>query len=537
MNVEKLINISWYLNYKPYNTHSDYDLFYLRICRDIFKILKNKNETTNEMLSDENLRDMAYNITAYFEDVVNNIGFWESVKTLNREHFGKSLPFFPPEHSGTETAEENDISVNDIHYLLFLAMVSLFNSEDDYYLVDFNTPFIVESAKSIFEHLDLIEDVVITNFYEDYLDVSKLDYIGVKKIASWFTFNSYLTRIEFSKKLRKIVIKEQSKHNSSFEDIDKKIYIHSDLYTFVCPSNVTAYFPVDILAGAVIGSQQDKEDMKNLKFRPQGIFDYIKEDEDSIKFKHTDTQDEFEVLKSSFGNSDNMQVCEQWFMTLAKWRGRYNISGMSIGLTDKKTKLTFENHVSNNQQLCRKYSKAYREQIIDTATTHDKVMLEFFGDRLIAFDDGKKMEDLLNKYYEYSFKIFASKNDTPDNAKPIKQKLPNNFLSSNDVALFIEPLNSMCFILNHQSLLSALQETDFDGLPSKVIHECLEQFFSDSIEACYWIWLKEKYELPNLSKLLKAPTENMKNFEAILRIYKPQDFSALKLPRYSIIKG
>ncbi len=36
MNLKKFININWYINHKPYSTHTRYDLFYLNLYRSLY---------------------------------------------------------------------------------------------------------------------------------------------------------------------------------------------------------------------------------------------------------------------------------------------------------------------------------------------------------------------------------------------------------------------------------------------------------------------------------------------------------------------
>lgn len=40
MSLEKFINIHWYMERKPYDTHSVYDIFYLKICRHLFSMIE-----------------------------------------------------------------------------------------------------------------------------------------------------------------------------------------------------------------------------------------------------------------------------------------------------------------------------------------------------------------------------------------------------------------------------------------------------------------------------------------------------------------
>ena len=95
MKVEKLININWYMEQKPYPVHSSYDVFYLDICRRLFSIIEElaiEHEDSID-LDEEDCRDLAYVLTAYFEDQVNDFGFWKSLVLMHKNLFGKRLPF------------------------------------------------------------------------------------------------------------------------------------------------------------------------------------------------------------------------------------------------------------------------------------------------------------------------------------------------------------------------------------------------------------------------------------------------------------
>lgn len=60
-------------------------------------------------LSKEDCRELAYNLTAYFEDRVNDIGFWDALVSLHKRKFGKRLPFFD-----TERLKEEEHTCDDI---------------------------------------------------------------------------------------------------------------------------------------------------------------------------------------------------------------------------------------------------------------------------------------------------------------------------------------------------------------------------------------------------------------------------------------
>ena len=91
MKLEKFINIGWYMERKPYSIHSGCDVFYMGICRKLYTIIQelaNDDEYIDTIdLDEEDCRDLAYTFTAYFEDPVNDIGFWRSLYAFPKKNF------------------------------------------------------------------------------------------------------------------------------------------------------------------------------------------------------------------------------------------------------------------------------------------------------------------------------------------------------------------------------------------------------------------------------------------------------------------
>ena len=133
MNHEKFMNIHWYIKQKPYSPHSDYDVFYLKICRRLFSIIEEMvNKYKDEVdLDEEECRELAYKFTAYFEDQVNSIGFWQSLVDLHKKHFGKRLPFFDKKTLQQQEEEWEDILPADIHYLAYISYLNYMNYKDE----------------------------------------------------------------------------------------------------------------------------------------------------------------------------------------------------------------------------------------------------------------------------------------------------------------------------------------------------------------------------------------------------------------------
>ena len=531
MKLEKFVNINWYMERKPYAVHADYDVFYLKICRRLFSIIDALVvEYENALdLDEEDRREMAYVFTAYFEDRVNDIGFWESLVQLHKKQFGKRLPFSDKQFLQEEEEELEDILPADIHYLAYISYLNLVSDADEKVLVYFDKEFFLELTERVFEYLSGIEEVLTSDFYQHYL-LPNDDYIDLKNKLDWFTFNGYLTGIEFSKKLDDHLWRlMDGETEESF--ISPLMYAERDRLMFEVASSLTAFFPVDIFAGATNCSEEKKKEMVQLKTRPHGIFHVQQETPVHYHFLHTSTNEEFTVVKKSFNQPFDSKQEEYWIATLAGWNNEYYISGLCMPSPYSGEEIHHQN--LKNQHSYQKHFPSYRKHIEQTALDYRNEAAKFFGTDLVVFATGYEAEKRFNEFGSWYFDTVTDKSRLAKNSKPVVFKLPKELLTVSEIALFIPPADGIQFITKHNQLLHLLQRKDPDKISPDEIQEILPMFWDNNVGAEYWFYLRQNFTLPNLSLFLKCPLTAEEDFDAILRIYRPEDFSPLRLPRFS----
>jgi len=532
MSLEKFISINWFMERKPYSVHTDLDIFYLKICRDLYVLIDRLVGKYDDVidLDDEDCRDLAHVFTAYFEDRVNKIGFWQSLVAAHKKLFGKRLPFFDAQQLQQQEEEWEDILPADIHYLAYITYLQLVTDEEEKAIVYFNKPFFTELSNDVFGYLDNKEEVLTTDFYEFFLVPAK-DYIEFKQQLDWFTFSSYLTGISFTKKLDDIEWKLMGEDTDT-SMMDRIMYGERDRLLFEVPSLYTAIFPVDILAGAMRCSDAKKEEISNLKWRPHGIFHVQTETATHYRFLHTSTGEEFDVLKSSFNRTfDSRKQDEYWITTLAKWNDEHNISGLCIPSPYKGEEIYHRN--TEMQHRFQKHFAPYRQHIKETALNYRKEAVKFFGGDFIIFDTGYMLQEKLNEFHQWYFDTITDKTGLAEGTKPATLQLPKELLKTSYIGLFVPPLDNMQFLTRHKELLHILQTKQPDKISPDSIEEVLPMLFDDSVGADYWFYLKKNFSIPNLSLFLKCPADAEEDFEAILRIYRAEDFSPLRLPRFT----
>lgn len=531
MKTEKFVNINWYLERKPYHTYTDYDLFYLKICRDLFALIEKLTSRHQDQvdLQAEDCRELAYTFTAYFEDQVNGIGFWQSLTTLHRQHFGKRLPFFDAGELTRNEEEYEDILPADLHYLAFIHYINLHTAEDQKTLVYFHKSFFIELAEQVFDYLDRIEEVPTTEEYEQLL-VPPEDYIAFKQLADWFTFESYLTGYEFSSRhIEYLLLLTEKQTDSSL--VPPLMYEERDRLMFNVPSSLTAFFPADLLAGALRCSDEKKEEVRNLKWRLHGVFQVKKETPTHYHFLHTSTGEQYDVLKSSLNQPIDSGKEKFWVTTLAAWNGDYYISGMCLPFHG----LDLEEYNFKNQHSCQVHSKAYRDQLHQTALNYRTHAAQFFGNDLVVFDTGRELQKQLDAFSRWYFDTATIKSRLPTDAKPQMIPLPPDVLAEKDITLYLPPADGLQFIFDHKKLLHVLQTPDTGKITRDEIEEVVPLLLDENVDADYWFYLKQHFPLPNLSLFLKCPAESDEDFTACLRIYKPDEFSPRKLPGFTVV--
>lgn len=531
MKLEKFINISWYMKRKPYAIHSAADVFYLNICRKLFSIINELADEYDDVLEidEEDCRELAYVFTAYFEDQVNDIGFWKSLTALHKKQFGKRLPFFDAAILNQHEEEYDDIMPVDIHYLAFIQYLCLIGDDEERALVFFNKPFFTDLTERVFDYLNETEEIVTNDFYEKYL-IPEENYIDFKKQLDWFCFYGYLTGLEFTTRLENIEWKLEGEDTD--EDLmDPVMYSERDRLLFEVPSSFTAFFPVDILAGAIRCNDEKKQEIIDLKFRPHGIFHIQDETATHYRMLHTATNEEFNVLISGFNNPINTAEEEYWITTVARWNGDHYISGLCLPSPYKGEEIYHRN--LEMQHSFQKHFAPYRKEIEELALNYRNKAAEFFGSELILFKTSSELQKRLNEFNQWYFDTVADKTKLAENAKPVYFQLPEELSGHKDIGLFIPPKDGLQFLMKHKQLLKLLQARHPEKVTIEEMQKVLPMLFDDNVGADYWFYLKKNFPIPNLSLFLKCTVDTNEDFEALLRIYRAPDFSPLLLPRFT----
>lgn len=81
------IYINDWLTLKPYTTESQPDLYYLKICNEVYKNLDDYiKQLLYSYIEEDDIKMLCCFLVSYFEDIISGTNIWFSFKLKYKEH-------------------------------------------------------------------------------------------------------------------------------------------------------------------------------------------------------------------------------------------------------------------------------------------------------------------------------------------------------------------------------------------------------------------------------------------------------------------
>jgi hypothetical protein len=519
---ESVINPQWFSSRKPYKNKAAYDLYYVKICRKIFHLLTMQSLKYHAPLNMYQCRDLAYILTSYFEDMVNQIGFWDAVVREHQVIFGQRVPFFTKAQL-KEWEDCEDINPADIHYLIFVYMVFLQNSVG---ISSFPAEsFFTELRDQVFECLDEIEDVVLTDFYKDYL-LPEPTYIDFKRMLTWFVYEGYLFGHEFTYLRNQI---DTSMRKQVPKDMEQGLYdthlfaeLEKEMYT--ANSCLSGLFPMDVLADSLKADADTTAKLKGTKHLINGVFEYTSMDQRNYHFKHTLTGEIFPVRRNAVPALESvLGLKKHWLTNLYRWDDSHIILGICGHEPDEDI---VSWHNKQNEHDYKKHNGKFQAVLKDFLEESAADALAFFQTNPVIFKTYADLNQKMTDFYQWQFlQDVRNGKAKPDRGGPTPFR-GDHLGDMEDIALFIYKDESPVMIQNYFDHLSRMTTID-------TVYEFCERelFIKSSIPAKVYLSLRrEASTSDNTSKNEWGITKD-NDFEALLRTYMPGEFSPLRKPK------
>lgn len=351
------IYISDWLQYKPYNIHSDYDVYYVGIANKVLKILTDYREVIDDNLEYklDTRKAIAIHLTSFFEDIVSEIGVWASFKKLNKQLYGFEIPLFEvDEYKGEEGItpyEEEEISYYDVAFLLWYYL-SFFH-EMTYNPEYMGIGDIAGSVAYLFEQE--LEDAPISDYYDGFYKVNATDdYFEIREKADDFLNTNFLIFFEYKNLVMTQLQDIEAKTNDPYQLNAMSILLLEEA-RYTKRYSLNALKGIELFAMVADCDEETKEKIRNIAHRLDGEFTYIGDNEDYKVFKHCDTNRELKIKTSSFGENHHLhEIGHVVFGTFIHWNNEYLQSGILSSVGKRRTSIgenySFYAHTEEYQQ-------------------------------------------------------------------------------------------------------------------------------------------------------------------------------------------
>lgn len=518
------MSLQWFNDRKPYQNNVKYDLEYLKIFRHLFYGLGSVLKKTNGTMGPNEMRELAYIVTAYFEDRVNKIGFWETVLAEHQTLYGKRIPFYTTEELA-EWDDCEDIHPADIHYLTFVYCAFLHRTKQ----IKEMPPemFFIGFRDLAFDYLDQIEEVRTTDFYKEMLvaDGSATEF---KNILQWFAYDSYL----FGYELKYYWLAQGQQLRQQEPNIDKRtleinMQIVMNDIMHKRNTSLSGLNPVDVLAKTLNWPGQKRQDTMDFKFYVEGVFEIDETDPKYYYFKHNLMNDVFPVLKTSIPNlkPGSLARARYYRTVLQRWDGAYILAAPLAAEMD-------EDHIFFwNKEFAYDYSvhnKAFRERQKEALKAEADEAFTFFGVSQKTFRNAEEMINALNTFYKWQFDKAVREGRADAGKYNAIEARTHHIGAETDLCIHIAPDDGMSITSNHYATLNRLNELrSVYGLANDAV-------LMVPIPISAWQNLWESFKpVPATNDSWCINT--MDDLMALFRIYRPKDFSALRKPVITLL--
>lgn len=159
-------------------------------------------------LSSNEYKEIAINLTLYYEDVMADIGIWRGFTDKVKELYGRYLPFYELKEDEYVRDEPN---VEDVKFVIWNTFLTVRLPKGK--LSNPETPVIARLAEVAYGLMDeWFEEIPINEELQNFFRKAKFmdDFYAQREVLKWLSYNCYLTSIIDSQKAIKDLVKKYS---------------------------------------------------------------------------------------------------------------------------------------------------------------------------------------------------------------------------------------------------------------------------------------------------------------------------------------
>lgn len=313
------------------------------------------------------IKNIAINLTLYFEDRVADAGIFKAFNNKIREMYGKVLPFYDIVEYEYYDDEPN---LKDVQLIIWYTR--LCNEEEK--MANPENPVIERMAELAFEVMDEhFETISINESLKDYFTECPFisDFYLMREVLKWISFDCYLTS---NPNAIADLIEGADHTDSSIMPKDKTYYITECMYPFENLSGIMALPAIEWLSQILItnGKEKEAEIIKNIEIKPYGFYLVENRDKNGVSFRHTDDSTLFGAYEH-INLQEDSNIPKVAITAFAKYKGDWYLNGTMLGF--------------DNTEPFEKEKEEHKKQEKIGVPNYDKLMKLSKGSPLFYFEN------------------------------------------------------------------------------------------------------------------------------------------------------
>lgn len=330
--MKKLYPKEW-MKWHPYKETDEVDHYYTGVANKIYKILHDSYIDEG----DDFLVDMAFMLTAWFEDVISETHVWETFTGECERRYGSRLPFYKLD--GEYYPDE--INREDVMFLIWHYMQTDFGGER---VINPENPALASAARQIFDMLcDEFEEAPQNERMQEFYGKQTFgpeDFFAYRNKLMWFHLNCYFNLINTYRLSddMDMLCRESGDDEERIKMISHSLVVN---YSFQSRLNLLSLTSAEWLALILKNNGNESGPWDNVEACGDNIYKCVRQDEDFIYAESLcGEKKEYAIKKDSI---DLMMLKafvsgETMFRTmLVKYGGAYWQNGLMQIKDDKDT--------------------------------------------------------------------------------------------------------------------------------------------------------------------------------------------------------
>jgi hypothetical protein len=340
-------------------------------------------------------------LASYFEDIVSETNIWKTFISLNKEKYGKFLPFY-----NLVEYTEGNINHQDISFLIWY-FISTINKDlllsPEQTLINEKVHTITKIFNNAFKKAPI--NKYLRTFYK--IDENEDNYQKARLLIDNIILQSYLfypdAKIHFDKIVSNYLEKKKDKDDffSSEESIANFLNQERDDLINTYHTKLLSLKGKEWAAELIGKEHKLYESFINISAKISGYFLYKGQDEKNIIIEHISTGEIFNLTKKSITFADELIDNDGLlYLGIVKWQDEWWFSGIYFNVPYNSEIVENDRKNVKGNSLFRKLYD-YEEQDKDMLDIMFSAFLEFNNGSQAVFLTPKETIEFYNDYIKY----------------------------------------------------------------------------------------------------------------------------------------